>query len=185
MDSPGSKGTAHVERDRWELRGPNASGVVPRHCVGIHNRASAWVRKSDGAVVAMKRGNARGAKGPCRYHADAGRRRTPLAGLSCDYGRTQRSARRSLRSTRRVCPVKVFLLRQKLYRKSKQEPNIVRGPAKDCGRQISRKPDAGNLPVRFDEGGLNLRNHGSSAAARLSPLLYRFSPVVTACKMIY
>ncbi len=38
------------------------------------------------------------------------------------------------------------------------------GPAKDCGRQIPRKPDAGNLPVRFDEGGLNLRNHGSSAA---------------------
>ena len=70
-------------------------------------------------------------------------------------------------------PVKVFLLRQKLYRKSKQEPNIVRGPAKDCGRQIPRKPDAGNLPVRFDEGGLNLRHHGSSAAARLSPLLYR------------
>ena len=70
-------------------------------------------------------------------------------------------------------PVKVFLLRQKLYRKSKQEPNIVRGPAKDCGRQISRKPDAGNPPVRFEEGGLNLRHHGSSAAARLSPLLYR------------
>ena len=84
-------------------------------------------------------------------------------------------------------PVKVFLLRQKLYRKSKQEPNIVHGPAKDYGRQIPRKPDAGNSPVRFDEGGLNLRHHGSSAAARLSPLLYRnlrFNPVVIVRKII-
>ena len=29
---------------------------------------------------------------------------------------------------------------------------------------------SGNLPVRFDEGGLNLRNHCSSAAKGLSPL---------------
>ncbi len=26
------------------------------------------------------------------------------------------------------------------------------------------KPDAGNLPVRFDEGGFNLRNHGPTVA---------------------
>ena len=45
------------------------------------------------------------------------------------------------------------------------------------GRTLPRKPDAGKLPVRFDEGGLNLRNHGSSAAKRLSPLLYILSCV--------
>ena len=170
MDSPGSKGTAHVERDRWELRGPNASGVVPRHCVGIHNHDSAWVRKSDGAVVAVKRGNACGAKGPCRYHADAGRRRTPLAGLSCDYGRTRRSAGESLSFEAEAVP------------QIQAGTEVSWGPAKDCGRQIPRKPDAGNPPVRFEEGGLNLRNHGSSATARLSPLLYRFNPVVSYVK---
>ncbi len=47
---------------------------------------------------------------------------------------------------------------------------------------MPRTPDAGNLPVRFDEGGLNVHHHDSSAAKKLSPLLYLF---VVCCSLCY
>ena len=48
-----------------------------------------------------------------------------------------------LRSTRRVCPVKVFLLRQKLYRKSKQEPNFRKWPCQRLRKTDTEKAGCG------------------------------------------
>ena len=73
--------------------------------------------------------------------------------------------------------MKVFLLRQKLYRKSKQEAElsyvVLPKIAEDRYRE-SRMREIRLSGLR--RGGLNLRHHGSSTAARLS-LLYRFFPV--------
>ena len=43
------------------------------------------------------------------------------------------------------------------------------GLARAMRRTVSGEPDAGNPPVRFDEGGLSAPLRGT-----LSPLLYRF-----------
>jgi hypothetical protein len=50
-------------------------GSYPERSAEIHNRRTVHDRESDGSVVAMKRGNARGAKGPCRYQAEQEERR--------------------------------------------------------------------------------------------------------------
>ena len=43
----------------------------PKVRLGMHNQLVPHGRKSDGAVVAGKRGNARGAKGPCWQDAES------------------------------------------------------------------------------------------------------------------
>ena len=61
-------------------------------------------------------------------------------------------------------PEQLFQLRQKLGQKAKQVTACA------CfRRELSGEPDAGNLPVRFDEGRM------SRASASLTLLLYRLS----------
>lgn len=53
--------------DRWETRAGSRS--KRRSVEEIHNLQRSPARESEGLVVAMKRGNARGAKEPCCIHA--------------------------------------------------------------------------------------------------------------------
>ena len=55
-------------------------GSCPSRPVGRHNHRGVHDRESEGLIVAWKRGNARGAKGPCRYRAEARRGETRLQG---------------------------------------------------------------------------------------------------------
>lgn len=71
--------------------------------LGIHNQLVPHGRKSEGVVVAGKRGNARGAKGPCWQYAESETRRT-----ACE------------KSPLRYTPI--CARRQKLYLKVKREP---------------------------------------------------------------
>ena len=144
MDSPGSKGTAYVERYRWELRGPSRSGVVSQPQAGIHNRSRVLVRKSDGAVVAVKRGNVRGAKGPCRYHV-------LVSGMPLPAGRFYLPLRfyNGQAETRLCC---------------EDKPSEMDG-IKLHGSEVPRELNAENPPVRFEEG-----SHSSNCAAAASTL---------------
>jgi len=61
-DLPGWVGTARRERTAEE---PGRSGEVgEQRPEGIHNGGNGLGRKSERLIVARKRGNARGAKGP-------------------------------------------------------------------------------------------------------------------------
>src|ERR1700679_2632679 len=77
----------------------------------MHNRLSGPGRESAGRVVARKRGNARGAKGPCQIRAAARRKENRLD----QFDPTTEP---------RVLPEKLSLLRQKLSQKAKQEPKF-------------------------------------------------------------
>ena len=156
MDSPGSKGAAHAKRDRWELRGPSRSGVVPQRQAEIHNRSGVWVRKSDGAVVAEKRGNSRGAKGPCRYHVEA-------RGVS-------------LPACRLYLRLRFFKGQAEARLRCEDKPSGT-DRIKLHGRRISREPNAENPPVRFEEGG-----RGSNCAAAASTLLATRRSVVVSLR---
>ena len=79
---------------------------------GRHNRPGGFGRESAGFIVAGKRGNARGAKGPCQIRATVRRRENRLD----PQDRTTDS--------RRPLPAKLSLLRQKLSHKAKQEPRF-------------------------------------------------------------
>lgn len=83
---------------------------MPRR-TGKHNRACGPGRESAGRVVATKRGNARGAKGPCQIRAAA-------------RGREDRLDQTDPTTDTRDIPEKLSLLRQKLSQKAKQEPKF-------------------------------------------------------------
>jgi hypothetical protein len=89
--------------------------------LGKHNQCVLYVRVAEGSIVAGKRGNARGAKGPHRRDAESETRRDRLR---------QDALRKKGRNCRRPCgqrqglPLKLFTLRQKLYRKAKREPKV-------------------------------------------------------------
>ena len=51
----------------WEIL--QSSRLLGQPAPGMHNRGGCFGRKSDGLIVARKRGNARGAKGPYCKHA--------------------------------------------------------------------------------------------------------------------
>jgi hypothetical protein len=61
LNSPGSKGTARAEREDRELRDLACLRQPQREG---HHPLCVRCEESDGLVVAMKRGNARGAKEP-------------------------------------------------------------------------------------------------------------------------
>jgi hypothetical protein len=85
--------------------------------------------ESERPIVARKRGNARGAKGPWQNDADSKRTGTDWSGANpTHYRQTSGSGERS-------CV---------------RAPNPVRVNA-SC-KEVLRKPDAGNPHVRFDEG---------------------------------
>jgi hypothetical protein len=79
----------------------------------MHNRLSGPGRESAGLIVASKRGNARGAKGPCQIRASAGGGENRLDANST--------------TDRRCLPEELSLLRQKLNRKAKQGANDPSG----------------------------------------------------------
>ena len=69
--SPGWEGTAGVERSTEEPERPDRVRRAPGHGVASDRRreyitVAGHGRESEGAIVAMKRGNSRGAKDPCR-----------------------------------------------------------------------------------------------------------------------
>ncbi len=54
-------------RNNWEIL--QSSRLLRQPSPGMHNREGCFGRKSDGLIVVMKRGNARGAKEPYCKHA--------------------------------------------------------------------------------------------------------------------
>jgi RNA-directed DNA polymerase len=91
----------------WETR---PSGCVAQRRQGIHNLPSGSGRESAGFIVALKRGNARGAKGPCQVRASV-------------RGREDR-LEETPTTDKRFIPPTLSLLRQKLSQKAKQEPKF-------------------------------------------------------------
>ena len=88
-------------------------------------RAGRRGRESAGPIVVKKRGNAGGAKGPYRRHAEARRRENRLSRK--DPTTEEADLRPDLVpewGERRKCPEKLSLLRQKLYQKAKREPKF-------------------------------------------------------------
>ena len=112
-------------------------------------------RESEGAIVAMKRGNSRGAKDPCRIDAFVRRKEYRLGkpdyGIQC----SEQSRRLGHRPSRPGPPIGYLISRSGQL------------PVHACVRDNSVKPDAGNPHVRFDEGG---------GGRRLSP---RYSTVIS------
>ena len=68
-------------------------------------------------------------------------------------------------------PENVSQLRQKLGQKAKQEPSI--GHCACLRREFSGEPDAGNLHIRFDEGGRKPQPLAGSSSRTL-PVLKGF-----------
>ncbi len=99
-------------------------GSYPQRRAGIHNRPTGRDRESDGSIVAVKRGNARGAKGPCRYRADARGGTTRLQDLPDTTEQPGDDLSEAFARNMDGLPEKVFLLRQKLHRKAKREPRF-------------------------------------------------------------
>ena len=90
--------------------------------LGIHNQCVLHVRVAEGAIVAGKRGNARGAKGPRRRDAESETRRDRLRkDATTGDGEELPEA---FRVNGDGLPPKLFTLRQKLYLKAKREPRF-------------------------------------------------------------
>ena len=113
-------GAARRERAVQEPGRPGRWGGKPnQRPEGIHNRGNGLGRESERLIVARKRGNAGGAKGPHWKHCCCTRKGEPLEG-NFHYG--TRGAYRSLVGD--GLPDKLSLLRQKLSQKAKPEPKF-------------------------------------------------------------
>src|SRR5579862_6105220 len=101
----------------WETRprGMFRRKAYSQRSVGSDNHSTASGWESAGRVVATKRGNARGAKGPCQIRVSARRRENRLD--PTDPMTENRDLSRGI-------PEKLSLLRQKLSQKAKQEPKF-------------------------------------------------------------
>jgi len=112
-------GHRKINRGTWEAR---RSGNRPRQA-GINNRLHDSGRESAGFIVAWKRDNARGAKGPCRIRVNVKERECRL-----DHDPTTEQpeglGERPELGRRRALPEKLSLLRQKLGHKAKQQPKF-------------------------------------------------------------
>ena len=97
-------------------------GSCPRVRLGMHNQLVLHGRAADGSVVAGKRGNSRGAKGPCPWDAESETRRDRLRqDATTEDGEEMSEA---FRVNGKSLPPKLFTLRQKLYQKAKREPRF-------------------------------------------------------------
>src|SRR5690606_28197829 len=82
-------------------------------------------RESEGAIVARKRGNSRGAKGPCRKHVSARSKEIRLEHPTTEHaGPNPEPAPETETRNGVKLPPKVSELRRKLGRKAKQEPRF-------------------------------------------------------------
>jgi RNA-directed DNA polymerase len=88
----------------------------------MHNQCVLHGRVAEGSIVAGKRGNARGAKGPRRWGAESETRRDRLRhDATTGDGEELPEA---FRVNGKGLPPKLFTLRQKLYQKAKREPRF-------------------------------------------------------------
>ena len=113
--------TARFEGKNEEPRRSAYSGSSPEPqpesiTVGVNSR------KSDGSIVAEKRGNSRGAKGPCMQCATVSDQKTRLH--ESDTTGLEGFRLGPYGENRKGLPEKVFSLQQKLYVKAKSEPNF-------------------------------------------------------------
>ena len=90
--------------------------------LGIHNQPVLHGRVAEGAIVAGKRGNSRGAKCPRRRDAESETRRDRLR-KNATTGDGEELAE-AFRVNGKGLPPKLFTLRQKLYLKAKREPKF-------------------------------------------------------------
>ena len=90
--------------------------------LGIHNQSVLHERVAEGAIVAGKRGNARGAKGPRRRDAESETRRDRLRKNATTED--EADLPEAFRVNGDGLPPKLFALRQKLYLKAKREPRF-------------------------------------------------------------
>jgi RNA-directed DNA polymerase len=90
--------------------------------LGIHNQCVLHGRAAEGAIVAGKRGNSRGAKGPHRRDAESETRRDRLRhDATTGDGEEVPEA---FAVNGKGLPLKLFTLRKKLYQKAKREPKF-------------------------------------------------------------
>src|SRR5476651_1319044 len=85
----------------------------------MHNFSHGSGRESAGFIVAWKRSNVRGAKGPCQVRAWVREREVRL-----DSEDPMLDSKESPTTERRRLPSKLSLLRHKLSQKAKQEPKF-------------------------------------------------------------
>ena len=88
----------------------------------MHNQPEPHGRAAEGAIVAGKRGNSRGAKGPDRLDAESEARRDRLRHDATTGEGEELPETFAVNGT--GLPVKLFTLRQKLYLKAKREPRF-------------------------------------------------------------
>src|SRR5215207_400590 len=82
----GGRGQRVPREGSRNLRRPGVPGSCPRVRLGMHNQHVLHGRAAEGSVVAGKRGNSRGAKGPCRTGCEVRNEERPLASRR-HYGR--------------------------------------------------------------------------------------------------
>lgn len=88
----------------------------------MHNQCVLHGRAAEGAIVAGKRGNSRGAKGPHRWDAESETRRDRLR-HDATTGDGEKLPE-AFAANGKGLPQKLFTLRQKLYLKAKREPKF-------------------------------------------------------------
>jgi RNA-directed DNA polymerase len=88
----------------------------------MHNQLVLHGRAAEGSVVAGKRGNSRGAKGPCPWDAESETRRDRLR-HDATTGEGE-ALPETFGVNGKGLPMKLFTLRQKLYLKAKREPRF-------------------------------------------------------------
>ena len=134
----------------WEVRRSESATMQRR--AGTDNRPSGSGRKSAGFIVAWKRSNVRGAKGPCQIRATVrgrGNRLDPQGPTTDTQQPEADDHPLECRHGVLVLPT-LALLRRKLSPKAKQE---LTTPCACRGQRYLGTPDAGNPHVRCDEGG--------------------------------
>jgi RNA-directed DNA polymerase len=132
MGYPGWLGTAGVERSARNLRDPTVwddpMAWGPTNWLRKQITVTGHGRESEGAVVAMKRGNSRGAKDPCRPNVFIRSKETrlderPTTEETNNLNPNQRLDDPEVKSGCKLWP-KVSELRRKLAHKAKQEPGF-------------------------------------------------------------
>jgi hypothetical protein len=113
-----------INRGTWETRRGERFAVQRQ--TGMHNRLGGFGRESAGFIVAWKRGNARGAKGPCQIRATVRGRGNRLDPQDPTTETRPQAATDDTLEVRHgvILSPKLTLLRRKLSQKAKQEPQF-------------------------------------------------------------